>query len=90
MGPECLFVGYDIAPEAIQLSRRRQTERLQCRLADVTEERDEEFDVLLLLDVLEIRRLFQVPARCQATRALQADSYRAGICPRNRSHEGTC
>jgi ubiquinone/menaquinone biosynthesis C-methylase UbiE len=53
MEPQCLFLGYDIAPAAIELSRSRQNERLVCRLADVLEEPDVRFDVLLVLDVLE-------------------------------------
>jgi ubiquinone/menaquinone biosynthesis C-methylase UbiE len=53
MDPQCHFVGYDIAPEAIELSRSRQNERLQCRLADILKQPDAHFDVLLILDVLE-------------------------------------
>ena len=53
MDPQCLFVGYDIAPQAIELSRARQNERLQCRVADIRKERDAHFDLLLILDVLE-------------------------------------
>lgn len=53
MDPQCLFVGYDIAPEAIELSRERQNERLRCRLGDIRKEPDAGFDLLLILDVLE-------------------------------------
>jgi len=53
MDPQCLFVGYDIAPQAIELSRARQNERLQCRLADIRKEPGAHFDLLLILDVLE-------------------------------------
>lgn len=53
MDPQCLFVGYDIAPQAIELSRARQNERLQCHLADVRKEPGSSFDLLLILDVLE-------------------------------------
>ena len=53
MDPQCLFMGYDIAPEAIELSRNRQNERLQCRLADIRKEPGAHFDLLLILDVLE-------------------------------------
>jgi len=53
MDPQCHFVGYDIAPEAIELSRSRQNERLQCRLADILRDPGAHFDVLLILDVLE-------------------------------------
>ena len=50
---ECVFVGYDIAPDAIELSLPRQNARLECRLGNVPDELDAQFDVLLVLDVLE-------------------------------------
>ena len=53
MDPECLFFGYDIAPQAIELSRSRENERLRFSLGDVTREPHAYFDVLLALDVLE-------------------------------------
>jgi ubiquinone/menaquinone biosynthesis C-methylase UbiE len=53
MDSQCSFVGYDIAPQAIELSRARQNRRLQCRLGDIRKERDAYFDLLLILDVLE-------------------------------------
>lgn len=53
MDPECLFMGWDIASQAIELSRARQNERLQCRLGDIRKESDAYFDLLLILDVLE-------------------------------------
>lgn len=53
MGPECIFSGYDISPDAIALSRSRQNERLRCYLGDMREESDGKFDLLLILDVLE-------------------------------------
>jgi ubiquinone/menaquinone biosynthesis C-methylase UbiE len=53
MERHCQFVGYDIAPEAIELSRTRQNDRLQCRLGNAAQEHDARFDVLLVLDVLE-------------------------------------
>jgi SAM-dependent methyltransferase len=53
MDEECVFVGYDIAPHAVELSRTRQNSRLHCRLGNVLDEPDAHFDVLLVLDVLE-------------------------------------
>jgi SAM-dependent methyltransferase len=53
MDPRCTFVGYDIAPEAIEMSRQRQSDRLHCRLGDIATAPDAPFDVLLVLDVLE-------------------------------------
>jgi SAM-dependent methyltransferase len=53
MDPKCLFVGYDIAPQAIELSRTRQNDHLKCYLADVRNEPNTNVDLLLILDVLE-------------------------------------
>lgn len=52
MNPDCVFLGYDIAPKAIELSRTRQNDRLQCHLGDIKES-DTKFDLLLILDVME-------------------------------------
>lgn len=53
MDGQCHFVGYDIAPQAIELSRIRQNDRLECRLADIRKDPNAHFDLLLVLDVLE-------------------------------------
>ena len=53
MDPQCLFLGYDIAPRAIELSRSRENDRLHFRLVDVVKEPDAHFDLLLVLDLLE-------------------------------------
>ena len=53
MDPQCRFIGYDIAPQAIELSRTRQNDRLECRLADIRQDANAHFDLLLILDVLE-------------------------------------
>jgi hypothetical protein len=53
MNPECLFLGYDISPQAIELSRSRENEQLRFFLGDATQEPDARFDLLLVLDVLE-------------------------------------
>src|SRR2546427_3547696 len=53
MDPQCLFWGYDIAPAAIELCRSRENDRLHFRLADVVNEPNARFDLLLVLDVLE-------------------------------------
>src|SRR5690242_17857261 len=47
MDPDCVFLGYDIAPAAIALSQTRQNDRLICRLGDVRA--DAELDLLLIL-----------------------------------------
>lgn len=53
MDSQCHFIGYDIAPQAIELSRSRHNDRLHCRLADICKEPNAHFDLLLILDVLE-------------------------------------
>jgi SAM-dependent methyltransferase len=53
MDPQCLFMGYDIAPPAIELSKSRENDRLHFRLGDIVKEPDAHFDLLLVLDVLE-------------------------------------
>lgn len=53
MDPQCHFIGYDIAQQAIELSRSRQNDRLECRLTDICNDAVANFDLLLILDVLE-------------------------------------
>src|SRR5258707_11384660 len=53
MAPGCVFRGYDIAPQAIELSRTRENDRLHCRLGAIRKDPDARFDLLLVLDVLE-------------------------------------
>jgi methyltransferase family protein len=51
--PQCSFWGYDIAPSAIELCRSRENDRLRFRLGGATKVQGVDFDVLLLLDLLE-------------------------------------
>lgn len=53
MDDDCTFLGYDIAPQAITLAKRRENEHLHVKLADFRKEGDTYFDLLLLVDVLE-------------------------------------
>ncbi|HLH06138.1 MAG TPA: class I SAM-dependent methyltransferase [Terriglobales bacterium] len=53
MDPLCIFSGYDISPQAIELARSRQNQRLHVKLADILQEPDAYFDLLLILDVVE-------------------------------------
>jgi ubiquinone/menaquinone biosynthesis C-methylase UbiE len=53
MDPSCMFMGYDIASDAIAMSSTRQNDRLICQVGDVTRDANAEFDMLLVLDVLE-------------------------------------
>ena len=53
MDEACLFWGYDISPQAIELARSRENEKLHFELADIREEDTPFFDLLLVLDVIE-------------------------------------
>lgn len=53
MDAHCTFTGFDISPQAIELSKSRQNSRLQCRLEDPCAATNDYFDLLLVLDVLE-------------------------------------
>jgi SAM-dependent methyltransferase len=53
MDPHCVFSGYDISPQAIELARSRENQRLHFKLADIFQEPDAYFDLLLILDVVE-------------------------------------
>ena len=46
------FVGYEISPQAYELAKPREQERLKFKLADITKE-DVFFDLLLVIDVFE-------------------------------------
>ena len=49
---DCVFLGYDVSPQAFELAKSRANEKLQFRLADFLEE-DSNFDLILVLDVIE-------------------------------------
>ncbi|GCF07531.1 class I SAM-dependent methyltransferase [Dictyobacter arantiisoli] len=54
LAEDTTFVGYDIAPQAIELAKRRENEHLHVHLADFFQEADDtHYDVILLVDVLE-------------------------------------
>lgn len=53
MAPECEFWGYDISPQAFEMSRSRANEQVHFKLADITQETDVFFDLMLVLDVVE-------------------------------------
>ena len=50
---DCIFCGYEISPQAFELSATRANETLHFRLADIREEKDAFFDLILVLDVFE-------------------------------------
>jgi cyclopropane fatty-acyl-phospholipid synthase-like methyltransferase len=53
MSDSCTFWGYDISPQAIEMSKERANERLHFKLADIAQEHDAFFDLILVLDVIE-------------------------------------
>ena len=53
MDNECLFWGYDISPQAFELSSIRANERLHFKRLDIRQEQDVFFDLMLVLDVVE-------------------------------------
>ena len=50
---ECVLWGYEISPQAFELCESRENERLHFKLADITQEKDVRFDLILVMDVLE-------------------------------------
>jgi SAM-dependent methyltransferase len=52
MGAECSFWGYEISPQAFELAKFRENERLHFKLADFRQE-DSFFDLVLIMDVIE-------------------------------------
>ena len=57
MGPEVRFAGYEVSPQAYDLARTRETERLRFHLRDAFEEAAgegyERYDLALAMDVIE-------------------------------------
>jgi SAM-dependent methyltransferase len=51
--PETLFFGYEVSPQAYDICKRKQSNRMQFRLEDLTAQPDVFFDVVLAIDVLE-------------------------------------
>ena len=47
------FWGYDISPQAYEFAKERANERLHFKLADITQEQDTSFEVILVMDVVE-------------------------------------
>jgi SAM-dependent methyltransferase len=52
LDPEVHYFGYEISPQAYDLCRSKESERLHFRLGDVTQE-DVHFDLMLVIDVIE-------------------------------------
>ncbi len=53
MDQACRFWGYDISPQALAMCQNKANERLQFKLADISQEEEAFFDMILVLDVIE-------------------------------------
>jgi SAM-dependent methyltransferase len=49
----CTLWGYEISPQAFALCKSRENEKLHFKLADIRDEKDAYFDLILIMDVLE-------------------------------------
>src|SRR5262249_5657862 len=50
---DCRFVGYEISPQASAMTRTRASEGVDYKLADILQEQNVYFDLVLVLDVIE-------------------------------------
>lgn len=53
MTDHCTLWGYDISPQAIEMSASRANDGLHFKLADIRQEQEIAFDLLLVMDVIE-------------------------------------
>ena len=53
MDPTCSYWGYEISPQAFELCKTRANEKLHFKLADIRQEEDAFFDLMLIMDVIE-------------------------------------
>ena len=53
MDNACSFWGYEMSPQALEICKSNANERLQFKLADISEEDGTFFDMILVLDVIE-------------------------------------
>lgn len=98
MGTRCEFWGYDISPQALELSKPRANAKLHFRLSDFAVEQTPSFDLILVLDVIEhledyfsflrqirsrgLYKLFHLPLDISA----QAVVRRSGMMKRRLDH----
>jgi hypothetical protein len=53
MSKECTFWGYEISPQAFSLAKPKENERLHFLLDDILEQHAINFDLILLIDIIE-------------------------------------
>jgi 2-polyprenyl-3-methyl-5-hydroxy-6-metoxy-1,4-benzoquinol methylase len=66
--PDVHYVGYEISPQAYELCRSKEAERLHFELADVTKE-NVRYDLMLVMDVIEHLEDYYTFLRAIRTRA---------------------
>jgi len=49
----CVFQGYDVAPRAIEMAKKRENDRLHVALGDFHTDDHSTYDIILLIDVLQ-------------------------------------
>ena len=99
MAPDTELTGFDISPQAHQLSKTRSNEHLHFELTDITRETGLSFDLLLILDVIEhledyfsFLRAIRTVARYKIFHfpldlSVQAVLRRDGLLKRRRDHD---
>ena len=50
---ECTLWGYEISPQAFELCKGKSNEKLHFKLANIAQEKEVRFDLILIMDVLE-------------------------------------
>ena len=53
MAQNCMFIGYEISPQAFEVCKGRANKRLRFEIKDISQEADDSFDLLLFIDVIE-------------------------------------
>src|SRR5581483_141609 len=82
MDPLCIFSGYDISPQAIELARSRQNPRLHVKLADILQEPDDYFAFLRNVKPLARDKIFNFPLDLSVQSLVRAD----GLMMRRRTY----
>lgn len=99
LGPQCSLRGYDISPQAIELSQARANDQLQFELIEHEGDIDGDFDLLVSVDVVEHVEDYLGFLRCLRSKAkykifhvpldlsVQSVLRRRGLIERRDSHD---
>ena len=74
MSDTCTFWGYEISPQAFAICKQKANEQLRFKLADIRQEQDVFFDLLLVLDVISIWKTILVFSETSSRRAATSSS----------------